>query len=116
MLETILAFGDKLQGTKTDVKWDHHICLNVGDKMYFISTPDANPINASVKVSDEKFDDFLEKEGVRKAPYLGRYKWIEIDDISRFSVCEWESILTEAHQLIASKLSAKKRKELGFEN
>lgn len=116
MLETILAFGEKLPGTSTDVKWDHHICLNVGDKMYLITTPDANPINASVKVSEEKFDDFLEKEGVRSAPYLGRYKWIEIDDINRFSVCEWESILIEAYQLIAAKLSAKKRKELGFEN
>jgi len=116
MLETILAFGDKLPGTKADVKWDHHICLNVGDKMYLILTPDANPINASVKVSEEKFDDFLEKEGVRIAPYLGRYKWIEIDDIHRFSVCEWVTILSEAHQLIAAKLSVKKRKELGFEH
>jgi predicted DNA-binding protein (MmcQ/YjbR family) len=116
MLETILAIGEKLPGTTSDIKWDHHVCLNVCDKMYFITTPDANPINASVKVSDEDFDDYLEKEGVRKAPYLGRYKWIEIDDIHRFSVCEWESILSEAHQLIETKLSAKKRKELGFEN
>lgn len=116
MLETILAFGEKLPGTSTDVKWDHHICLNVGDKMFLITTPDANPINASVKVSKEKFDDFLEKEGVRIAPYLGRYKWIEIDDIHRFSVCEWEAILSEAHHLVAAKLSVKKRKEIGIEN
>lgn len=116
MLETILAFGEKLPGTSTDVKWEHHICLNVGDKMYLITTPDANPINASVKVSDEKFDHFLEKEGVRSAPYLGRYKWIEIDDINRFSVCEWETLVKEAHQLIAAKLSVKKRKELGIEH
>ena len=116
MLETILAIGGNLPGTTTDIKWDHHICLNVGDKMYLITSPDQNPINASVKVLDEKFDAFLEKKGVRIAPYLGRYKWIEIDDISRFSVCEWEEIVKEAHELIAAKLSLKKRKELGIEN
>ena len=116
MLETILGIGERLPGTTIDIKWDHHICLNVGDKMYLITSPDQNPIHASVKVSDEKFDTFLEKEGVRIAPYLGRYKWIEIDDISRFSVCEWEEIVKEAHELIAAKLSLKKRKELGIEN
>ena len=116
MLETILGIGERLPGTTIDIKWDHHICLNVGDKMYLITSPDQNPINASVKISDEKFDAFLEKEGVRIAPYLGRYKWIEIDDISRFSVCEWEEIVKEAHELIAAKLSLKKRKELGIEN
>lgn len=114
-LEEIVALGMQLAGTTTDIKWDHHVCLNVGEKMYLITTPDAIPINASVKIPDEKFEEFLALPGVRIAPYLGRYKWVEIDDISRFNTKEWEGILADAHQLIGSKLPAKKRKELGLE-
>lgn len=113
-LEEILEIGNSLPGTTSDIKWDHHVCLNVGDKMYLITTPDAVPINASVKIPDEKFEEFLTNQGVRIAPYLGRYKWVEIDDISRFSNLEWQEILKDAHNLIGSKLSAKKRKELGL--
>lgn len=116
MLDVLLEIGERLPGTTIDVKWEHHICMSVGGKMYIILSPDLNPINASVKVSDDKFDDFLEKEGVRVAPYLGRYKWIEVDDISRFSVCDWETILKEAYHLVSEKLSKKIRKEIGIDS
>jgi predicted DNA-binding protein (MmcQ/YjbR family) len=114
-LEAILEIGGQLPGTTSDIKWDHHVCLNVGGKMYLITTPDAFPINASVKVSEERFEEFLAEPGVRVAPYLGRYKWIEIDDISRFTPSEWNTILKDAHRLIGAKLPTKKRKELGLE-
>lgn len=113
-IEELIQIGSQLPGTSSDIKWDHHICLNVGDKMYLITSPDAVPINASVKVGDESFDEMLGNAGVKIAPYLGRYKWVEIDDISRFSYKEWENILSESHRLIAEKLSAKKKKELGI--
>lgn len=114
-LEEILEIGRQLPGTTSDIKWDHHVCLNVGDKMYLITTPDAFPVNASVKIPIEKTEDYLSKPGVRIAPYLGRYNWVEIDDISRFNSKEWKEILIDAHQLIGAKLPVKKRKELGIE-
>lgn len=111
-VEELIQIGSQFPGTTSDIKWDHHVCLNVGDKMYLITSPDAFPINASVKVSDDAFEEMISKPGVGIAPYLGRYKWVEIDDISRFPQTEWEEILFNSHRLIASKLSAKKKKEL----
>lgn len=113
-VEELIQIGSQLPGTTSDIKWDHHICLNVGDKMYLITSPDAFPINASVKISDERFEEMISKPGVKNAPYLGRYKWVEIDDISRFSQMEWKEILISSYQLIGTKLSSKKKKEIGF--
>jgi len=48
------------------------------------------------------------------APYLARYKWIHVDDIGRFSASEWQEILKTSYLLVASKLPAKQRKELGI--
>lgn len=113
-VEELIIIGSQFPGTTSNIKWDHHICLNVGDKMYLITSPDGFPVNASVKISDDIFEEMISKPGVRIAPYLGRYKWVEIDDISRFSQAEWEEILFNSHRLIASKLSTKKKKELGI--
>lgn len=113
-VEELIEIGNQLPGTTSDLKWDHHICLNVGDKMYLITSPDEVPINASFKVSDEKFDEFTSLPGCEIAPYLGRYKWVRIDDISRFTSSQWKEILKDSHHLIAEKLPSKKKKELGL--
>lgn len=113
-VEELLEIGSKLPGTVSDIKWDHHVCLNVGEKMYLITSPDLVPINASFKVSDEEFETLITREGFRSAPYLGRYKWVEIDDISRLSHSEWVEILNNSHHLIASKLPVGKQKEIGI--
>ncbi len=114
MLEELIALGEKLPGTTSDLKWDHHICLNVKDKMYLITTPDAIPINASFKVDPEDVTEYVAREGVRVAPYLGRYHWVEVDDINRFSLEEWREILKNSHRLVAQKLPKKFHKELGL--
>lgn len=113
-VEELIKIGSQFPGTTSDIKWDQHVCLNVGDKMYLITSPDAFPINATVKVSGEKFEEMISTPGVKIAPYLGRYKWVEIDDISRFSQLEWTEILLNSYRLIGSKLSSKKKKEIEF--
>lgn len=113
-LDELIQLGELLPGTTFDIKWDHHLCFNVGGKMYVITSPDQSPINASLKVKDEHFDELLGREGVISAPYLGKNKWIQVDDIQRFTLAEWKELLSDAHQCIASKLTKKLQKELGL--
>lgn len=82
--------------------------------MFLVSTLDKNPVSISFKTSDEDYLSFLEKEGCESAPYLGRYKWIHLDDISRFSKSELEELVSNSYSLIASNLSKKIQKELGL--
>lgn len=113
-LEELIAFGESLTATTFDMKWDHHLCFNVGAKMYLITSPDESPISASFKVSDEDFENLQVREGVIPAPYMARNKWLRVDDIQRFSLSEWKEILKNSHLLIASKLTKKLQKELGL--
>lgn len=113
-IEELLKIGELLPGTTNDIKWDHHLCFNVGEKMYLITSPDQTPVNATFKVSDEQFDEIIAQPGVIAAPYMARNKWVQIDDISRLSIEEWQSIMKESHAIVASKLTKKKQKELGI--
>lgn len=113
-IEEIREFCLSLKGTTEDIKWGHHLCFNVGDKMFLITSPDESPVSASFKTSDELFVTISEKPGCKPSPYMARYKWIFIDDISRLSLNEWKKILILSHQLIAEKLTKKLQKELGL--
>lgn len=113
-IEDLLKIGAQLKGTTNDIKWDHHLCFNVGEKMYLITSPDQVPVNASFRVSDEHFDEMIAQPGIIAAPYMARNKWVQLDDISRLSLEEWRSIMQESHGIIAAKLTKKKQKELGL--
>lgn len=99
-----------MPGTTVDIKWEDHLCFNVGGKMYFITAPDKVPHSASFKVTDELFDEYCERDGFMHAPYLARYKWIYVDDISRISKREWKQIISQSYNLIYNKLPAKAKK------
>ncbi len=98
-----------------DIKWEHHLCFNVGGKMFLITSPDEVPVNASLKVDEDEFGRLCMREGVRPAPHLARYHWVRIDDLGRFSPKEWRHYLDESYRLVSSKLSKAERKRLGIQ-
>lgn len=67
------------------------------------------------KVTEEVFDQLVEKEGIGQARYFAKRQWVAVDNISLLNREEWEYYLAESHRLVASKLTWKKRTELGIE-
>ena len=101
-----------LPGTIQDIKWEDHLCFNVGGKMYLVTSPDNIPHTASFKVDNDQFEILICKEGFSPAPYLARYKWVFLDDISRISEKEWKELIGQSYQLIFSKLPTKIKKSI----
>jgi len=114
-IEDIMAVCNTLKGVTTDIKWEDHLCFNIGGKMFLITSPDNVPPTASFKVTDEAFVSLVEREGIRPAEYLARYKWVAVDNINRLSMQEWEAYINSSYQLIAAKLPKKLRTELGLD-
>ena len=113
-IEQLTRFCKSLPSVKEDIKWENHLCFTIGEKMFFVLSLDQNPTTASFKVKDEDFDMICQQAGLRSAPYLGRYKWVQIDDIKRLSISEWEKHIQQSFELISLKFSNKKKKELGI--
>jgi predicted DNA-binding protein (MmcQ/YjbR family) len=113
-IEEIQQICTKLTGVTQDIKWEDHLCFNVGGKMFLVTAPDNVPPSASIKVSDEEFETLPARRGFIPAPYMARHKWIFMEDISLLSKKEWEKYIGEAHQLVAEKLPLKTQKSLGL--
>jgi len=93
-----------------DIKWENHLCFNIGGKMFLVTAPDNVPVSASFKTSDEDFSALPNRAGFIPAPYMSHNKWIFVDDINRFAKKDWEKYLRKSYDLILSKLSLKFQK------
>lgn len=113
-IEDITKICKTLPAVKTDIKWEDHLCFTIGEKMFFIVSLENVPTSASFKTTAEEFDHFRSQEGFKSAPYLGRYKWIHVDDLNRLPAKEWENIIKTSYQLIVEKLPKKIQKELNL--
>ena len=101
-------------GVSFDIKWDNHLCFTVGEKIFFIASPDEVPVNASFKIREEEFNNWIDKDGIIQAPYFAKRQWVKIDDISRISPLEWKEVLHISYSEISKKLTKKLQRELGI--
>lgn len=113
-IEGLQQICNQLKGVTEDIKWEDHLCFNVGEKMFLVTAPDKVPVSASFKASDEDFEDLCTREGFIPAPYMARYKWVFVDDINRLGKKQWEAVVRSAYQLVYDKLPARTKKGLGI--
>lgn len=102
----------QLPGVTEDIKWEDHLCFNIGAKMFLITSPEAHPINASFKVNVEDFEKLSTADGFKPAPYLARYKWIHITDIAKMNSKNWDYYIRQSYQLVFEKLPKKLQAEI----
>jgi len=113
-IETLQNICYSLPGVTQDIKLGDHLCFNVGGKTFLFTYPDGVPPSASFKVPAEDFEEIIARDGLEPQPYVARYKWVLAKDISSLSKKDWEHYIKQSYNLIAAKLPAKIRKEIGL--
>lgn len=106
------AFILSLPGTNLVRQWGNASVGKVGGKIFALLNSD--PSEVWLKVSDMAYELLTELEGIRPAPYLARAGWVAISATSPLSEDEIRAYITEAHRLVASRLTRKLRAELGL--
>lgn len=110
-IEQLRAFCLSMPSATEDIKWGQDLCFCIGGKMFCV-TGLTGPLKISMKVKDEEFDELSSSEGIIPAPYVARYKWIMVEDTSKFTKKEWEHYIRQSYELVRSKLPKKVLKEL----
>lgn len=112
-IEQLQTLCKKLPAVKEDIKWGQDLCFMIGDKMFCV-TGLSSPLKVSLKVKDEEFEELCSIPGIVIAPYVGRYKWILVEDVSVFNKKEWEHYIRQSYELVKAQLPKKKLKELNL--
>ncbi len=111
-IEKLREYCMAFPGATEDVKWGADLCFCVGEKMFAVTSADTNVGGLSIKCTPETFSELIERDGIAPAAYVGRYKWVHIDDPASMDAAELRSLIATSYQLVFDKLPSGIKKKL----
>ena len=91
---------------KENLQWGDDLCFKVGGKIFVMLGLD-NP-RLCFKCTPETFAELIEREDIRPAPYVGRYKWVMLDRLDAVGWDELQELIRQSYEMVAAKAVGKK--------
>ncbi len=97
-------------------QWGGASVGKIGGKIFALYTiwNETDEWRIAFKCSDMSFQMLPELQGIYPAKYLARAKWVDVAPSSELSEDDVRAYITEAHRLVAVKLTQKLKSELGL--
>jgi predicted DNA-binding protein (MmcQ/YjbR family) len=92
------------------LQWGETLCFKVAGKIFAMLSLASVPPSLCFKCAPERFSELCEQEGIRPAPYVGRYKWVLLERLDVLSDEEIEDLIRQSHELVVPKGKAKVKK------
>src|SRR5271166_2553726 len=90
------------------LQWGDDLCFKIGGKIFAMLGLD-NP-RMCFKCTPNSFAELIEREDIRPAPYVGRYKWVMLDRLDAVGWDELRELIRQSYQMVAAKAPGKKKK------
>jgi predicted DNA-binding protein (MmcQ/YjbR family) len=100
-VDTLREFCLAFPRATEKLQWGDELCFKVGDKIFLMLGLD-NP-RLCFKCTPETFAELIEREDIRPAPYVGRYKWVMLDRIDAVDWNELRELIQRSYGMVASK-------------
>ncbi len=92
---------------KETLQWGETLCFKVGGKIFAMLSLASVPPSLCFKCKPETFAELCEQDGIKPAPYVGRYKWVLLERLDVLGDEEIEDLIRQSHEMVASKGNAK---------
>jgi predicted DNA-binding protein (MmcQ/YjbR family) len=84
-----------------NLQWGDNLCFKIGGKIFVILGLDDPRL--CFKCAPERFAELIEREDIRPAPYVGRYKWVMLDRLDALPSDELEELIRQSYDMVAAK-------------
>jgi predicted DNA-binding protein (MmcQ/YjbR family) len=98
-VDSVRAYCLSFTQAKENLQWGDDICFKVGGKIFAVLSLESVPPGLCFKCTPEKFAELCEQEGIRPAPYVGRYKWLLLEKLDVLSDEELEDLVRQSYHL-----------------
>jgi predicted DNA-binding protein (MmcQ/YjbR family) len=90
-----------------NLQWGDELCFKVGGKkiggkIFAILGLNAVPHRVCFKCAPETFAELIERESIRPAPYVGRYKWVLVERLDALSNDECRQLIRLSYEMVAA--------------
>jgi len=90
------------------LQWGDALCFKISGKIFTILGLD--DLRLCFKCVPETFAELIEREGIRPAPYVGRYHWVMLDRLDALRQDELQDLIRRSHEMALAKAPRKKRR------
>ena len=105
-VDSIRAYCLSFPHATENLQWGDDLCFKIGGKIFAIVSLDDPRL--CFKCSPETFAELIEREDIRPAPYVGRYKWVMLDRLDAVRWDELEELIRQSYEMVAAKAPRKK--------
>ena len=102
-VEVIQRFCLSFPQATENLQWGDDLCFKVGGKIFAVLSLNSVPPGLAFKCTPEMFAELVEREGIVPAPYVGRYKWVLVEDLEALSWLELTELLRASYEMVAVK-------------
>ena len=106
-VESIRNFCLSFPDATENLQWGEDLCFKVRGKIFAVLDLGSVPQRLSFKCTPEKFAELTEQEGINPAPYVGRYKWVLLEQLSILLAPELKNLIRESYAMVASRTKVK---------
>ena len=88
---------------RENLQWGETVCFKVAGKILATLSLNSVPQSLCFKCTAEKFAELCEQEGIRPAPYVGRYKWVLLERLDVLFDEELKDLIRQSYEMVAGK-------------
>jgi predicted DNA-binding protein (MmcQ/YjbR family) len=92
-----------------NLQWEDNLCFKINAKIFATLGLD-NP-RLCFKCTPEIFAELIEREDIRPAPYVGRYKWVLLERLDAVSWNELRGLIQQSYEMVSAKAPKPKKKK-----
>lgn len=96
-----------------NLQWGDDLCFKVGGKIFVTLALTAIPQKICFKCTPDIFAELIEREDIRPAPYVGRYKWVILDRLNALPQSELKSLISKSYEMVAANIPKRALKTRG---
>ena len=97
--EYCLAFPNATE----NLQWGDDLCFKIGGKIFATVALTTVPQKLCFKCTPGTFADLIERDDIRPAPYVGRYKWVILDRLDALGGPELRDLIRQSYAMVAAK-------------
>ena len=106
--DSIRAFCMSFPDATENLQWEDDLCFKVGGKIFVVLGLDSVPQRLCFKCTAESFAELCERQDIRPAPYVGRYKWVMLERLDALRSNELRELIEQSYEMVKKKGSKTK--------
>jgi predicted DNA-binding protein (MmcQ/YjbR family) len=107
-VDSVRAYCLSFPQARENLQWGEDLCFKVAGKIFAISSLGVPP-SLCFKCTPEKFAELCELQGISPAPYVGRYKWVLVENLNVLRDEELEDLIRQSYEMVAAKAKRKSK-------